>query len=81
MPGRVLTSMIKRVDVAVFDTINDQIDGKFPGGQTHVFGLREKGVDYVYDERNKALIPDDVHAKVEALRAELESGAIVAPSE
>ncbi len=81
MPGRVLTSMIKRVDVAVFDTIEDQIDGTFPGGQTHVFGLKEKGVDYVYDERNKALIPDDVHAKVEALRAEIESGTIVAPTE
>ncbi len=81
MPGRVVTSMIKRVDVAVFDTIEDQIDGRFPGGQTHVFGLKEKGVDYVYDERNKALIPDDVHAKVEALRGEIESGAIVAPTE
>ena len=81
MPGRVLTSMIKRVDVAVFDTIEDQIDGTFPGGQTHVFGLKEKGVDYVYDEHNKALIPDEVRAKVEALRAEIESGAIVAPTE
>jgi len=81
MPGRVLTSMIKRVDVAVFDTIEDQIDGTFPGGQTHIFGLKEKGVDYVYDEHNKALIPDDVRAKVEALRAEIESGAIVAPTE
>ena len=81
MPGRVLTSMIKRVDVAVFDTIEDQIDGTFPGGQTHVFGLKEKGVDYVYDDHNKALIPDEVRAKVEALRAEIESGAIVAPTE
>jgi basic membrane protein A len=81
MPGRVLTSMIKRVDIAVFDTIEDQIDGTFPGGQTHIFGLKEKGVDYVYDEHNKALVPDDVRAKVEALRAEIESGAIVAPTE
>ena len=72
---------MKRVDVAVFDTIEDEIDGKFPGGQAHVFGLKEKGVDYVYDDRNKALIPDDVRAKVEALRAEIESGAIVAPTE
>jgi basic membrane protein A len=81
MPGRVLTSMIKRVDIAVFDTIEDQIDGTFPGGQTHIFGLKEKGVDYVYDEHNRALIPDDVRAKVEALRADIESGAIVAPTE
>ena len=81
MPGHVLTSMIKRVDVAVFNTIKDARDGTFPGGQTHEFGLKDGGVDYVYDDRNRALIPDDVHARVEALRADIVSGAIVVPSE
>ncbi|MGH7725444.1 MAG: BMP family lipoprotein [Candidatus Eiseniibacteriota bacterium] len=81
MPGRVLTSMVKRVDVAVFNTIKDQIEGRFPGGQTHVFGLKEGGVDYVYDDRNKSLIPDDVHQKVEALREQIVSGAITAPAQ
>ena len=81
MPGRVLTSMVKRVDVAVFDTIRDTIEGTFPGGQVHVFGLKEKGVDYVYDDHNRSMIPDDVHTKVEALRAEIESGAISVPAE
>jgi basic membrane protein A len=81
MPGRILTSMVKRVDTAVFDTIEDTIAGTFPGGQVHVFGLKEKGVDYVYDANNQALIPADVHAKVEALRAEIEAGTIVVPSE
>ncbi|MEP7028751.1 MAG: BMP family protein [Candidatus Eisenbacteria bacterium] len=81
MPGHVLTSMVKRVDIAVFNTIKDAKNGTFPGGQTHIFGLKEGGVDYVYDDKNKALIPDDVHAKVEALRAEIVSGAIVVPSE
>ena len=81
MPGRILTSMVKRVDVAVFDTIRDAIAGRFPGGQVHVLGLKEKGVDYVYDANNQALIPADVHAKVEALRADIESGAIVVPTE
>jgi len=81
MPGHVLTSMIKRVDVAVFNTIKDTKDGTFPGGQAHVFGLKDGGVDYVYDDKNKALIPDDVHARVEALRADIVSGAIVVPSE
>ncbi len=81
MPGQVLTSMVKRVDVAVFNTIKDQIEGRFPGGQTHVFGLKEGGVDYVYDDRNRALIPDDVHQKVEALREQIVSGAITAPTQ
>ena len=81
MPGHVLTSMVKRVDVAVFNTIKDVRDGTFPGGQTHIFGLKDGGVDYVYNEKNKPLIPDDVHQRVEALRAEIVSGAIVVPSE
>jgi basic membrane protein A and related proteins len=81
MPGQILTSMVKRVDVAVFNTIKDVRDGTFPGGQTHVFGLKDGGVDYVYDDKNKAMIPDDVHQKVEALRAQIVSGAIVVPSE
>lgn len=81
MPGHVLTSMVKRVDVAVFDTIKDVIAGTFPGGQVHIFGLKEKGVDYVYDEKNREMIPEDVHARVEALRAEIEAGAIVVPTE
>jgi basic membrane protein A len=81
MPGRVLTSMVKRVDVSIFNTIKDVKDGTFPGGQTHVFGLKDGGVDYVYDANNKALIPDDVHAKVEELRSQIVSGAITVPSE
>jgi basic membrane protein A and related proteins len=81
MPGRVLTSMVKRVDVAVFDTIRDTIEGRFPGGQVHVLGLREKGVDYVYDEHNRDLIPADVHSRVEALRGEIEAGTIAVPTQ
>ena len=81
MPGRVLTSMVKRVDVSVFNTIKDVKDGTFPGGQTHVFGLKDGGVDYVYDANNKALIPDDVHQKVEDLRAQIVAGTITVPSE
>ena len=81
MPGRVLTSMVKRVDTAVFNTIQDEIAGKFPGGQVHVFDLKQKGVDYVDDANNKALIPDDVRQKVEALRQEIIAGTITPPSE
>jgi basic membrane protein A len=81
MPGHVLTSMVKRVDVAVYNTIKDVRDHTFPAGQTHVFGLKEGGVDYVYDDKNKSLIPDDVHQKVEDLRTQIVSGAIVVPSE
>ncbi|MCM8788333.1 MAG: BMP family ABC transporter substrate-binding protein [Candidatus Omnitrophica bacterium] len=53
-PGYVLTSMIKRVDNAVFETIKDVANGRFKGGVREL-GLKEGGVGYVYDENNKYL--------------------------
>jgi len=78
-PGHVLTSMTKGVDVVVFETIQAVRDGIFQGG-VREFGLKEGGVDYVYDANNKALIPDDVHAKVEELRQQIIRGEIRVPS-
>lgn len=79
-PGHVLTSMVKRVDVAVFETIKALKEGRFEGG-VKTFDLASGGVDYVYDDRNRALIPDDVHAQVEALRARIVKGELQVPSE
>jgi basic membrane protein A len=70
MPGTVVTSMIKRSDVAVFDIIKATIDGSFRGGM-NVFGLKEAGVDYVHEGPHASNIPADVKAKVEALRADV----------
>jgi basic membrane protein A len=78
-PGVVVTSMVKHVENAVFDCIRDAKDGHFRGG-VHVFGLKEKGVGWVYDDRNKAQIPDAVKAKVDSLEAEIVAGKIVVPS-
>ena len=70
MPAAVVTSMIKRGDVAVFDIIKATIGGSFQGGM-NVFGLKEAGVDYVHEGPHAAKIPEDVKAKVEALRADV----------
>lgn len=78
-PGFILTSMVKGVDQAVFDAIRQVKDGTFHGGIFQL-GLKEKGVDYIYDANNRALIPDSVHARVEALRQEIIGGKIVVPS-
>ena len=40
------------------------------------FGLKSKGVDYVYSDKNKNMIPDDVRTKVEAIRQEIIDGKI-----
>lgn len=77
-PGTVLTSMLKRVDVAVFDTIRDAKEGKFQAGVAR-FGLKDKGVDYAVDEHNEKLIPPDAKAKLEQLRADILAGKINVP--
>lgn len=78
-PGFILTSMVKGVDQAVFDTIEQVKNGTFQGGIFQL-GLKERGVDYIYDANNKGLIPDSVHARVEALRQEIIAGKISVPS-
>ena len=78
-PGRIMTSMVKGIDVAVFDMIKRVKDGTFKGG-IYTFGLPEGGVGYVYDANNRALIPDSVRARVEQLEADIVAGKIVVPS-
>ena len=78
-PGYVLTSMTKMVDNAVFETIKALKNGTFKGGVVTTLGLKSKGVDYIYDENNKDLIPETVHAKVEDIRDKIISGVIAVP--
>jgi basic membrane protein A len=74
-PGYVLTSMVKRVDNAVYDVVKEVLDGKFQGG-FHTFGLDKDGVAYAMDNNNKGLIPDDVILRVEQAKADIVSGKI-----
>ena len=78
-PGHILTSMVKGVDVAVFETTRWIKEGRFKGG-VYQLGLKEGGVGYVYDDNNRALIPDAVHARVEQLRQEIIAGRIKVPN-
>ena len=74
-PGFVLTSMVKRVDNAVYDAVKEVLDGKFKGG-FHVFGLDKDGVAYAMDENNQPLIPQQVSSNVEAAKAKIINGDI-----
>jgi basic membrane protein A len=78
-PGFILTSMVKRIDVALFEAAKRVKDGAFTGG-IYDFGLAQDGVAYVYDENNKALIPDAVRQRVEALKQQVVAGRITVPS-
>jgi basic membrane protein A len=80
MPGTVVTSMVKRVDVAVYGAIEEVGRGRFHPGM-RVLGLRENGIDYVHEGPHAAGIPDAVKARVAALRAEVVSGGRRVPFE
>lgn len=79
MPGIVVTSMIKRGDVAVFDTIADVANGRFKAG-LRSFGLTEDGVGYVSEGPHGEGIPADVKARIAELRARVVRGELTVPS-
>lgn len=74
-PGFVLTSMVKRVDNAVYDAAREVLEGKFKGG-FHVFGLDKDGVAYSLDDYNKALISEEVLQRIEQAKGKIVSGEI-----
>ena len=74
-PGSVLTSMLKRVDVAVYNAFKSTIDGNYETG-VFTLGLAEDGVGWALDEHNASLITDEMKAKVEQAKADIISGKI-----
>ena len=74
-PGTMLTSMIKRVDVAVYDSFTAAKEGTWQSG-IQVLGLAEEGVGYSIDEHNRSLISADMEEKIEAARAGIIDGSI-----
>jgi basic membrane protein A len=77
-PCCVVTSMVKRVDVAVFDAIKDVAAGKFHGG-AHELGLADNGVAFVADEHNRDLLPADVTERARAIGEQIIAGRIAVP--
>ena len=74
-PGFVLTSMIKRVDNAVYDIVKDVVNHKFQGG-FHVFGLESAGVGYVVDQYNQVLISPEAIKETEDAKQKIVSKQI-----
>ncbi len=69
-PGTMLTSMLKRVDVAVYNAAKAHKPG------LTVFGLKEDGVGYAMDQHNAKLVSADMKKKVDAAKADIISGKI-----
>ncbi len=73
-PGSVLTSMLKRVDVAVYNALKE---GTEMTGGMNVLDLKAGGVGYAMDENNAALVSADMLAAVDAASAKIVAGEIV----
>jgi basic membrane protein A and related proteins len=73
-PGKVLTSMLKRVDNAVYEAFKEGVDLK-PG--INVMGLANDGVGYAMDENNASLVTPEMQAAVDAAAAKIKSGELV----
>src|SRR5438874_1110149 len=74
-PGFVLTSMVKRVDNAVYDIVKDVVNHQFHGG-FHVFGLDTDGVGYVIDSNNQNLVSPQTIQAAETAKKEIIVGQI-----
>ena len=74
-PGHVLTSMLKRVDVAVYNALNDVKNDKWTA-DIHVLGLAQDGVGWALDEYNEKLITADMKAAVEKAKQGIIDGSI-----
>jgi basic membrane protein A len=74
-PGKVLTSMVKRVDVATYNAFDQAKKGTFKAG-LQVLGLAEDGVAWALDDHNKSLITADMKAAADKAAADIKSGAI-----
>lgn len=74
-PGKILTSMLKRVDTAVYQIIEDTTKHQFKGG-VRVFGLKNNGVDWAIDQYNEKLFSKDDLKKIDDLKKKIVAGKV-----
>ena len=74
-PGTMLTSMVKRVDVAAYNSLKSAQEGSWKAG-FQVLGLAEGGVDWALDEHNEALITAEMKAAADKVKQAIINGEI-----
>jgi len=74
-PGTILTSMVKRVDLAVYEAFKTARDGAWKPGVRNL-GVAEGGVGYALDQYNRSLITADMERRLTQARADIVSGKI-----
>ena len=78
----ILTSMLKRVDTTVYDTIKQVSEGEFTTGY-QIFGLAEEGIDYAVNQfnDNEELLSSDIQTKLDDFKQQILDGKIKVPTE
>ena len=77
-PGLVLTSMVKKVDTAVYGAIDQVVQGKFAAGVIR-HGLPDAGVDYTIDQYNDKVLTAEMRQKADRIKAQIIAGKIRVP--
>ena len=80
IPGQVLTSIIKGVELSVYQMIENVVSGTFTGGVKN-YGLKEGGIEYIVDKDNEKLLSKDILKKVEEFKAKIIAGDILVPKD
>jgi len=75
-----LTSAIKKVDVAAFDAIVQAIEGSFPGGENISYGLAEDAVGMAPYHDFEDVVPAEITDQVDAAREGILDGSIAVPA-
>ena len=74
-PGKVLTSMLKRVDIAAYNSFKAAQDGSWKPGVS-VLGLKEGGIDWALDDNNRSLITPEMKAAADKAKADIIAGTV-----
>lgn len=74
-PGHVLTSLVKRVDIAVFHSLKSTHDNTWQAG-IQMLGIKEGALDYAVDKHNKTLIGEKLVGRVADVKERILNGVI-----
>ena len=74
-PGVMLTSMVKRVDNAIYESFMQLKNGTWKAGVANL-GLKEGGVDWALDKDNRSLITPEIEKRVSAAKQDILSGKV-----
>ncbi|MBC3884210.1 BMP family lipoprotein [Undibacterium griseum] len=74
-PGSMLTSMVKRVDQAIYDSFMQMKNGSWKAGVVYK-GLKEGGVDWALDKDNRSVVSADMEKRVNAAKQDIINGKV-----